>query len=164
MTMGMLGGMIGPSVAEAAETAQEKGLSNPALSIAWTSMTPGPATSAISEPDIPAKIMELTMFTCARPPRALPTTALAKSKSLSVSLEVLNTFAEKMKSGTARSTKLFSNWITITSTTFVRSTLPRMKYSTELTIIAKPYGAPMRNMTKNTASQIATATGAPPRP
>ena len=51
----------------------------PAFSMAYTSITPGPATSAISEPDMPAKIMELTMFTCASPPRALPTTALAKA-------------------------------------------------------------------------------------
>ena len=87
---------------------------------------------------MPAKIMELTMFTCARPPRALPTTALAKANSRSVSLELLNTLAEKMNRGTASSTKLFSNWMTMMSTTLVMSTLPMIRYRIELTIMAKP--------------------------
>src|SRR4030042_1536527 len=138
--MGMLGGMMGPRVAEAADTAQLKGRWKPALSMANTSMLPGPATSASSEPDMPAKIMELMMFTWARPPRALPTRALAKLNRRSVSLEELNTLAEKMNRGTASRTKLFSKEITITSTTLVTSTLPTIRYRTELTIMSQPRG------------------------
>ena len=40
--------------------------------------SPMPAASAIAVPDMPEKITEPTMFTCARPPRIQPTSDSAK--------------------------------------------------------------------------------------
>ena len=61
--MGILGGMIGPIVADAQVTAQAKGPSYPASFIALISTVPSPATSAISEPLIPAKMILATILT-----------------------------------------------------------------------------------------------------
>ena len=47
--------------------------------MALISMVPSPAASAIAVPDMPAKITEPMMLTCARPPRIQPHSATAKS-------------------------------------------------------------------------------------
>jgi hypothetical protein len=42
-------------------------------------MVPMPAASAMAVPDMPEKITEPMMLTCARPPRIQPTSATAKA-------------------------------------------------------------------------------------
>ena len=62
-TRRMLGGMIGPSVEEAAVTQQEKSLSNPFSFMALISMAPRPPASDTAVPDMPAKITLDRIFT-----------------------------------------------------------------------------------------------------
>ena len=57
---GMLGGMIGPIVDEAAVTAAEKSASYPSSTIALISIGPTPALSATADPLIPEKIILAT--------------------------------------------------------------------------------------------------------
>ena len=78
MTNGSDGGMMGPSVAEAAVTPTENSLLYPWSRIALISIVPRPAASAIAVPDMPAKITEPTMLTCPSPPFIQPTSASAK--------------------------------------------------------------------------------------
>ena len=120
MTIGMLGGIMGPMVALAAVTAQEKGLSYPASSMARTSMSPMPDASAMAEPVMPENIMLATTLTCASPPRMWPTIAPANSKILLVIPPAFITRAVKINSGTASSTNLSLNPITMVSATTSR--------------------------------------------
>src|SRR5918993_424430 len=77
------GGMIGPTMAEEAETAAAKAGSKPSRRIARISTVPSPAASAWATPDMPAKIRLATTFTCASPPRMCPTSAVAKATGIS---------------------------------------------------------------------------------
>lgn len=61
-TNGMLGGITGPMVEEAAVIPARR-CDQPASSMAFISMTPRPAASATAAPDIPEKMTEETMFT-----------------------------------------------------------------------------------------------------
>ena len=64
--------------------------------MAFISMFPGPDASAIAEPVMPEKMMELTMLTCAIAPRFLPTSAEAKLKMIWVTLPEFMTSAMKI--------------------------------------------------------------------
>ncbi len=64
--------------------------------MAVISMLPGPEASAMAEPVMPEKMIELTMFTCARAPRRFPTMPAAKSKMIRVTLPVFMISAMKM--------------------------------------------------------------------
>ena len=78
MTMGTLGGMIGPTTDEAAVTATEKSSSYPSSTMAGISMLPRLHTSAMAVPDMPANTMLATIFTSARLPRKCPRKELQK--------------------------------------------------------------------------------------
>jgi hypothetical protein len=79
ITMITDGGMMGPMIAEVAVTAAAKAGSKPSRFISSISMIPRPAASACAVPDMPAKIIDPSTFTWARPPRTWPTAARAKS-------------------------------------------------------------------------------------
>ena len=76
------------------------------MTIASTSSLPGPAASASAEPLMPEKITLARMLTWASPPRKRPTSMSAKPYMRSVRLAAFMISAARMKSGTARSTKL----------------------------------------------------------
>src|SRR5688500_7389198 len=80
----MLGGKIGPTVADEAVTAPAKEGSKPRFFMASISMRPSPPISASAAPDMPEKIRLPKMFTCASPPGARSTAVLAKRKMRSV--------------------------------------------------------------------------------
>ena len=61
-TMKILGGMMFPMVAEDAVTATAVPLLNPSLIILGMRMLPTPATSALDDPETPAKNMDTTTF------------------------------------------------------------------------------------------------------
>ena len=67
---------------------------------------PVAATSATAEPEISAKNIDWTMFTCARPPRMKPTSAVAKSISRREIDEEFMIAPARMNIGMARSGKL----------------------------------------------------------
>ena len=62
---------------------------------------PLPAASAIAEPDMPAKMIDCTTLTWARPPRKRPTSASQKCSSRAVIEPEFMISAARMKSGTA---------------------------------------------------------------
>jgi hypothetical protein len=64
---------------------------------------PEPAASAKAEPDMLAKTMLCSTFTCASPPRKRPTIALQKRSSLSMMLPVFMNSAASTNSGIASS-------------------------------------------------------------
>ena len=64
-----LGGMMLPSVEEAAVTPTAKPLGYPSRFIAGIMTEPTPIVSAEETPEMPAKIIETPTFTWARPPR-----------------------------------------------------------------------------------------------
>ena len=74
--------------------------------MALISTMPRPAQSATAAPDMPANIIELTMFTWARPPRRRLTRAEAKLKMRSVISSLLSRLPVMMKKGTASSAPL----------------------------------------------------------
>ena len=100
------GGMIGPTIAEAALHAAANAGSKPSFFIALISTVPSPAASACATPDMPAKISEAKMLTCASPPRRWPTTASAKSKIRCEIPPALSRLPASTKSGIASSGKL----------------------------------------------------------
>ena len=61
--MGKLGGIMGPTVEEAAVMAQEKSLSYPSFFMAGIITAPKLAVSEMAVPEIPAKSMEALMLT-----------------------------------------------------------------------------------------------------
>ena len=75
---GMLGGKIGPTMAEAEVTALAKAGLKPLDFMASISMRPMPPMSAKAEPDMPANTRLPKMLTCARPPGNRPTAVSAK--------------------------------------------------------------------------------------
>ena len=77
MISGMLGGKIGPTIADEQVTAQANAGLKPLARIASISMRPMPPMSASAEPDMPAKIRLPKMFTCASPPGSRPTAVSA---------------------------------------------------------------------------------------
>ena len=79
MMSGMLGGKIGPTIAEAEVTAAAKGALKPFWRMASISMRPMPPMSASAEPDMPAKIRLPKMLTCASPPGRRPQAVSAKA-------------------------------------------------------------------------------------
>ena len=83
-TKGMLGGMIGPIVAEEAMTAAAISGEYFAFFMAGIRIVPVAAASATEEPDIPAMIMLTTTDTLASPPVMCPTRARANLTSRSV--------------------------------------------------------------------------------
>ena len=81
MTRGILGGKIGPTVAEAAVTAAANELENPRSFIAAISIFPSPPTSARAAPDIPEKIRLAKIFK-----------ALSNPNRLELYLEIAKTY------------------------------------------------------------------------
>ncbi len=97
--------MIGPIVAdEAATEAANPGGIRPCLIIIWVTSLPGPAASAIADPDMPEKMMLTRISTCARPPRNRPTMAWQKSNNRSDTPLAFMILAARIKSGTASRT------------------------------------------------------------
>ena len=82
-------------------------LSNPALFIALISITPRPLASETAVPDIPAKIILLTILTWARPPGSHPTNFFAKSNSRSVVPLEFISFPASRNMGTASNVNVF---------------------------------------------------------
>ena len=68
MISGMLGGKMGPTIADEQVTAQAKAGLKPLSRIASISMRPMPPMSASAEPDMPENTRLPKMFTCASPP------------------------------------------------------------------------------------------------
>ena len=104
-TIGMLGGKIGPMAEEARVMPTANRVSYPFCRMALTSMDPRPATSARTDPDIPAKMRLANTFTCPSPPGIRPTNTLAKSKILSVIFPAFMVMPAAMNSGMARKVK-----------------------------------------------------------
>jgi len=71
--MGILGGIIGPTVEEEAVIAAEKSTSYLSFTIAGISIVPIADVSATAAPVMPAKNMDATTLTIASPPRIEPT-------------------------------------------------------------------------------------------
>jgi hypothetical protein len=65
---------------------------------------PEPAASAMAEPDMPAKMIDWTMLTCASPPRKRPTSTLQNRSRRSVIEPEFMISAASTNSGTARIT------------------------------------------------------------
>jgi hypothetical protein len=105
MIIMMLGGMIGPMIAEAAVTAALKLLSYPALRIILISTAPRPLASAMAAPLIPAKNMLASTLVWPIPPRMRPMIRSANRIRRLVIPLALMISAAKMKSGTASRTK-----------------------------------------------------------
>jgi hypothetical protein len=106
---GMLGGITGPTIAEAAVIPAVNRSGYPAARIALTSTWPRPPMSATATPDMPAKIMLPTTFTWPSPPGTAPTRLLAKRKMRCVMPASLRMRPARMKSGIASSGKEFSD-------------------------------------------------------
>ena len=87
MTNGMLGGKIGPMVADATVMAAAYSAGYPWSSMDLISIFPKEALSAMAEPEIPAKTTLATTLACPNAPGMLPTMALAKRKIRSVTPE-----------------------------------------------------------------------------
>ena len=104
-TKGMLGGMMGPIVAEEAMTAAAISGGYFAFFIAGMRIVPVAAASATEEPDIPAMIMLTTTETLASPPVMCPTRARANLTRRSVTPPFSINSPASMKRGTARSGK-----------------------------------------------------------
>src|SRR4051812_46272264 len=60
-------------------------------------MRPIPTASAIADPDMPAKIMLATTFTCPRPPRKRPTSTRQNCRSRSVRLPMFMRYLEEAR-------------------------------------------------------------------
>jgi len=99
MTIGILGGIMGPIVLDAAETAVAYDFEYPCETIASISIKPAPDASAMADPDIPAKIMLSTILTCANPPGKWPTIVEANLKIRLVTPVEFMIWAAKMKRG-----------------------------------------------------------------
>ena len=78
MIIGTLGGMMGPTVEEAAVTAAEKSAGYPARFIPGIIMPPIEAESAIAVPEMPPKSIDPATLVSPSPPRTQPTAAFAK--------------------------------------------------------------------------------------
>ena len=100
------GGMMGPTMAEAAVTAAEKAGSKPRRRISRISTVPRPAASACATPDMPAKTRLAATLTCARPPRMWPTSAIANSKIREAMPPEFSRLPASTNSGMASSGKL----------------------------------------------------------
>jgi hypothetical protein len=97
--MGMLGGMIGPMVEEAAVMAALKTVSKPSSFMALIAMVPSPPASAMAAPDIPAKMMLAITLAWPRPPGMWPMSDVAKRKSRRVMPPVFIRLPARMKNG-----------------------------------------------------------------
>src|SRR5699024_12616730 len=76
ITIGILGGIIGPATADPAVMAALNSFGYPCFFIEGVRTLPSPALSATASPDIPAKIILEDIFNCHNPPRILPKSAL----------------------------------------------------------------------------------------
>src|SRR5688572_19722475 len=103
-----LGGMMLPSVADAAVSPAANPAGYPSRFIAGIMIEPMPSASADETPEIPAKIIDTVTLTCARPPRNQPTVARPKSMRRPEAPVSFIACATNRKNGTARSGKLFS--------------------------------------------------------
>ncbi len=104
--MGIDGGMIGPIIAELIVTAALKGRENPFSIIARADIAPTPDVSAIADPDIPEKMIEVRILTWLKPPGKWPTSLFAKSNIRKVILPWFMICAARIKNGTAKRVKL----------------------------------------------------------
>ena len=77
MIKGMLGGNMGPMMAEEHVTAHANGTLKPFSRIASISIRPNPPMSANAEPEMPEKTKLPKIFTCAKPPGNRPTAVSA---------------------------------------------------------------------------------------
>jgi len=121
ITIGILGGNIGPIVAEAHVIAAEYFLGYPWSSIALISILPSAALSATADPDIPAKTTLASIFAWPSDPGRDPTIDLAKEKIFVVIPALFIIFAANINRGTAIN-KNESTPIIILSTSTPRGT------------------------------------------
>ena len=103
MIRGMLGGKIGPTIADAAVTAPENSFVNPRSRIASISIFPRPPISASAAPEIPEKIRLAKMLTCANPPGKRPTVVPANEKIRRLIPAEFIKLPTRMNTGTATS-------------------------------------------------------------
>ena len=73
ITKGMLGGMIGPTVAPTEQIAALKSTSYPSLTMEGIMMEPIAAVSATADPEMPPMTMLVPQLTTAKPPVMWPT-------------------------------------------------------------------------------------------
>ena len=106
MTIGKLGGMIGPIVEAEAVTAPENSLPYPRLTMAGIMMVPMLTASETAVPLMPAKTMEAPTLARASPPRIWPTMARQNLMIRSVIPPTFIRLPARMKPGTHRITKL----------------------------------------------------------
>ena len=134
---GILGGIIGPIVEEAAVTAAEKSVSNPCSSIALISIVPRPAASATADPLIPAKTTLASTLACPKPPGIHPTSPLQKSKIRLVILPTFISFPAIRKNGIAiRENPLTPFTIFCTMVCICRTPNPPVAYIPTIPVIA----------------------------
>ena len=74
--------------------------------MAFISIAPSPAQSATAAPEMPAKIIELRILTCASPALKWPTKAFAKLNIRSVTPDIFMRLPAMIKNGTAVSEAL----------------------------------------------------------
>src|ERR687890_1965314 len=137
----MLGGIIFAMVDAAATRAAELGGLYPSLFMGGSITRPMAATSALEEPEIPAKNILTTVTTWARPPRMWPTNAWAKLTSRSVTFEDAMISPSSMKKGTAsKGTTLMP--LNISATTVAMLMSVRSTPIMTLAMTAKGTGTP----------------------
>ena len=155
---GMLGGMMGPMVEEAAVTAAENSRSKPSFSMARISIVPRPAASATAEPLIPAKTMLARTFACPRPPGIQPISVLQKRKILVVMDPVFMSLPASRKKGIARSVKLLAEKASLVATMSSGIfPMPRVMIRTTRDTRPMAYGAPKPSRNSSTRPPRNTA-------
>jgi hypothetical protein len=105
MTIGMLGGIMGPMTAADALVAALKSGSNPFSFIIGMRKEPMAEQSATADPETPAKNMLVTILTWASPPFNRPTIISANPINLSVILAAFIKSPAKIKNGMAMNGK-----------------------------------------------------------
>ena len=146
----VLGGMMAPMTALDAVTAAEKSAGNRSRIMAGMRMGPSDAASASTDPEMPAKNMDVTMLTCASPPRIQPTSNCASRTSLSVISQRLRSSPVRTNIGRARSANSATpTYISVTSSIGGRPQPEKKMNTTQARPREIPTGTPMTSKTAN---------------
>ena len=106
----MLGGIRFAIVEAEAITAAMKARPYPSRTISGPTVRASTATSAVEEPEIPAKNIENTVTICARPPRKWPTIVCASTIMRCVTCAEVISSPTSRKNGTASSASESMPW------------------------------------------------------
>ena len=123
--------------------------SYPAFFIVETTTRPSPAASATAVPEIPAKITEATIVTCANPPRIRPVSMAAKRKMRSVIPVEFISSAARMKNGIARNSNLLHAATMYCGITTRGTSTTRTRLISEVSNIETATGTRSRNSSAN---------------